>query len=125
MFAEISERNPDAQFAFLAPNDAIRDDLRGRLGRAFANENLDARNHCVLLPRSLNNFDYWNLNLVSDVFLDTFGYSGCVTTLEAVACGLPVVTLPGDFHRGRYIYAILRQLGVMDSSPTAWRNTWR
>ena len=60
-------------------------------------------------------FEYWNLNLVSDVFLDTFGYSGCVTTLEAVACGLPVVTLPGEFHRGRHSYGILRQLGVTET----------
>ena len=38
-----------------------------------------------------------------------------MTTLEAIACGLPVVTLPGEFHRGRHSYAILRQLGVTET----------
>jgi predicted O-linked N-acetylglucosamine transferase (SPINDLY family) len=112
---EIAKRNPDAQFAFLAPNDAIREDFRRRLGRAFADEKLDAVDHCVLIPRSLNSFDYWNLNLISDIYLDTFEFSGGVTTLEAIACGLPVVTLPGEFHRGRHSSAILRRLGVTET----------
>ena len=115
VFAAIAKRLPASQFAFLAPNDLIRDDLCKRLDRAFAADGLKGSDHCVLIPRALNLFDYWNLNLVSDVFLDTFVYSGCVTTLEAVACGLPVVTLPGEFHRGRHSYAILRQLGVTET----------
>ena len=115
VFAQIAKRNRNAQFAFLAPNDAIRENFRARLARAFAREKLDADDYCVLIPRRLNNFDYWNLNLVSDVFLDTFEYSGGVTTLEAIACGLPAVTFPGEFHRGRHSYAILRQLGTAET----------
>jgi protein O-GlcNAc transferase len=32
--------------------------------------------------------------------------------MEAIACGLPVVTLPGGLMRGRHSHAILTQLGV-------------
>ena len=49
------------------------------------------------------------------MFLDTLGWSGCVTTFEAVACGLPVVTLPGKLMRARHSFAILTQLGVTET----------
>src|SRR5262249_13549046 len=55
------------------------------------------------------------LNLLADVFLDTIDWSGGRTTFEAIACALPVVTIPGEFMRGRESYAILRQLGVTDT----------
>ena len=42
-------------------------------------------------------------------------WSGGVTTLEAIACGLPIVTLPGRYMRGRHSYGILTQLGVTDT----------
>lgn len=42
-------------------------------------------------------------------------WSGCNTTCEAIACGLPVVTMPGEFMRGRHTYAILTQLGVTET----------
>ena len=70
--------------------------------------------HCVILPL-LGKFDYWNLNLVADVFLDSLEWSGGVTTLEAIACGLPIVTLPGRYMRGRHSCGILTQLGVTDT----------
>ena len=35
--------------------------------------------------------------------------------LEAIACGLPIVTLPGKFMRGRHSAAILNQLGATET----------
>lgn len=58
---------------------------------------------------------YLNLNCISDVFLDTLSWSGGNTTLEAIACNLPIVTCPGEFMRGRHSYAILKMLGVIDT----------
>ena len=114
LFARIAKRLPAAQFAFLALNDEVAADFRARLQRAFRAEGLDATDHCVVLPL-LGKFDYWNLNLVSDVFLDSLEWSGGVTTLEAIACDLPVVTMPGRYMRGRHSYGILTQLGVTDT----------
>jgi protein O-GlcNAc transferase len=59
--------------------------------------------------------DYFNLNLLSDIFLDTLSWSGCNTTLEAIACGLPVVTCPGKFMRSRHSYGILKMMGVTET----------
>jgi predicted O-linked N-acetylglucosamine transferase (SPINDLY family) len=55
------------------------------------------------------------INLLSDVYLDTFTWSGGNTTLEAIACNLPVVTCPGEFMRGRHSYSFLKMIGVTDT----------
>jgi protein O-GlcNAc transferase len=114
IFARIANRIPTSQFVFIALNDLVAKDFRKRLQRAFAVEGMESSDFCVLLPQ-LRPFDYWNLNLVSDVFLDSLEWSGGVTTLEAIACGLPIVTLPGQFMRGRHSFGILTQLGVTET----------
>ena len=45
---------------------------------------------------------------VGDVYLDSPRWSGGNTTLEAMAVGLPIVTLPGPLMRGRHTAGILR-----------------
>lgn len=55
------------------------------------------------------------INLLSDVYLDTFTWSGGNTSLEAIACNLPIVTCPGEFMRGRHSDSFLKMLGVTDT----------
>lgn len=114
LFVEIAGRVPTAQFVFLIHNELVAADFRRRLDRAFSNAGLNAGRHCVILPAA-NQVEYWNLNLLCDVYLDTMEWSGCNTTMEAIACDLPVVTMPGKFMRGRHSYAILTQLGVTET----------
>ncbi len=114
LLVEIARRVPNSQFVFLTENKLIADDLQKRLDRAFALADLQAGDYCLLLP-ALERFDYWALSLLGDVFLDAIGWSGGVSTFEAIACRLPIVTLPGEFMRGRQSYAILTQLGVTDT----------
>jgi len=114
VFAEIAGRVPSAQFVFLAPNELVAGDFYKRLDRAFSAMGLCAGQHCVMVPQ-MKQLDYWNLNLVCDIYLDTMTWSGCNSTMEAIACDLPVVTTPGEFMRGRHSYAILTQLGVTET----------
>jgi predicted O-linked N-acetylglucosamine transferase (SPINDLY family) len=114
LLAQIAKQIPNAQFVFLTENDFIATDLRRRLDRGFSAENLAAEDYCVFLP-AVERFDYWNLSLIGDVFLDSIGWSGGVSTFEAIACRLPIVTLPGKFMRGRQSFAILKELGVTDT----------
>lgn len=112
IFPAIAHQVKHARFAFLShASQHITDKLRQRMYRAFKEFNLDHEEFCVFLPR-LNHQPYLRLNLAADVFLDTLSWSGGNTTLEAIACGLPVVTCPGEFMRGRHAYGILRQMGV-------------
>ncbi len=115
IFAAIAQQVPQAQFAFLEHSAAAVNQLfQARLQRAFGAVGLRSEDFCVMVPR-LGHVSYLSLNQRSDIFLDTFDWSGGNTTLEAIACGLPVVTRPGAFMRGRHAYGILRMLGVTDT----------
>jgi predicted O-linked N-acetylglucosamine transferase (SPINDLY family) len=46
------------------------------------------------------------------VLLDSLGFSGFNTTMQAVERGLPVVAWEGDFLRGRFASGILREAGL-------------
>jgi protein O-GlcNAc transferase len=115
IFPQIALQVPQAEFAFISHSDiAITAQFKARLERAFASFGLNSEDYCVILPR-LERVDYFNLNLVSDIFLDTFNWSGGNTTLEAIACGLPIVTCPKEFMRSRHAYGILQMMGVTET----------
>jgi predicted O-linked N-acetylglucosamine transferase (SPINDLY family) len=114
LIARIASRVTNSQFVFLATNEVVKHDFQNRMSRAFAAEGLEAADYCVWM-REMDLLDFWNLHLLGDAFLDTVSWSGGVTTFEAVACGLPVVTLPGELMRARHSYAILTQLGVTET----------
>ena len=109
IFAEIARRVPQSQFVFLRG-----ELLKPRLERAFAAVGLKSADYCVFLsiPERL---DYLMINLLSDVYLDTLSWSGGNTTLEAIACNLPVVTCPGEFMRGRHSYSFLKMIEVTET----------
>jgi len=57
------------------------------------------------------------------IALDTFPYSGCTTTCEALWMGVPVITLAGDESRSRMSLSVMRQIGLNDfvaESPEAY-----
>ena len=80
-----------------------------KASKRFSACGLQTGNHCILLSE-LDRFSYWNLLLHGDVFLDAMGWSGGVSAFEAIACHLPIVTLPGTLMRSRQSYAILTHL---------------
>jgi predicted O-linked N-acetylglucosamine transferase (SPINDLY family) len=88
--------------------------LEKRLERAFLSLGLNSQDYCLFLtiPERL---DYLMINLLSDVYLDTFTWSGGNTSLEAIACNLPIVTCPGEFMRGRHSDSFLKMLGITET----------
>jgi len=115
VFARIAAAVPDSQFLFINPrSDPLMNRLRYRLDAAFGRHGLDAGKHVVMLPY-LTPGQYAALNRRADVYLDSIGWSGGNTTLEAVAEELPVVTLPGALMRGRHSSAILTRIGVSET----------
>jgi len=116
IFPEIIQQVPQAQILFLAStvNQVIAKKFIKRLEIIFSAYGLDFHNHCQVLPL-LNTEDYSNLFLLSDIFLDTFSWSGGSTTLIALYNSLPIVTCPGDLARGRYTYGILQRMGLTET----------
>jgi predicted O-linked N-acetylglucosamine transferase (SPINDLY family) len=108
---------PEAVLVFLAhASTGVTAAFRDRLTRAFAASGLSFDARCRILPR-LDERTYLALNRAADLFLDTPDWSGGNTCLEALACGLPVVTLPGAFLRGRHSAAMLAALGLDAPGP--------
>ncbi len=112
IFPMIAQKAPNAFFVFISHrNRIVTNRLKQRLQRAFEKHHLDFDHFCHFSPR-LNAEEFMSLNMASDVFLDTIEWSGGKTTLEAISAGLPVVTLPGRFMRGRHAYAMLKRMGI-------------
>jgi protein O-GlcNAc transferase len=116
VFARIAREVGNAQFVFIASprGEEVTAAFRRRLARAFAAEGLDVARHVVMLGRLLT-ADFVGVARVSDVFLDSIGWSGCNSALECLDANLPIVTWPGPFMRGRHCAAILRMLGVTET----------
>ena len=115
IYPRIALAVPRAIFIFIShQSSAATEKFRTRLRSAFSSFGLDADRHCHFNKR-LGFNAFLNLNLVSDVLLDSMDWSGGKTTLEAITCNLPVVTLPGRFMRGRHAYAMLRMMGVLET----------
>ena len=122
VFPRIAGHAGDSQFLFIAHQDeesAVTIQFRERLKAAFQRFNMSDESHVVFLP-SLSPARYHAVNSISDVFLDSIGWSANNSTFEAIACNLPVVTMPGSLMRQRHCSGILSMLGVTDtiaSSP--------
>jgi protein O-GlcNAc transferase len=62
--------------------------------------------------------DFFALMRRAQVCLDTLGFSGFNTALQAVECDLPLVAYEGRFMRGRLASAILRKINHDDLVAT-------
>jgi predicted O-linked N-acetylglucosamine transferase (SPINDLY family) len=62
----------------------------------------------------LTRTDYLSLLVAADVVLDPVHFGGGNTSYTALALGLPIVTWPSEFLRGRLTYAMYRQMGFTD-----------
>ncbi|MFN0318579.1 MAG: hypothetical protein ACKVQA_26430 [Burkholderiales bacterium] len=116
VFSAIASQIPRSKFVFIQSlhSPEVTKIFQNRLADAFAGYDLDWQCHCCFVSR-LQSQEYFSLNLVSDIYLDTIEWSGGNTTLEAIACGLPIVTTPGTFMRGRHSSAMLQQMGIGDT----------
>ncbi len=116
VFPRIAAEVKDCQFLFLRGrfSQGIHERFWQRMRRAFQAHDLAAEEYVVLLPE-LSPAEYAAYNALGDIYLDSIGWSGGNTTLEALPHGLPIVTLPGSLMRGRHTYAILQQMGIRDT----------
>jgi protein O-GlcNAc transferase len=112
VFADIMAADPQAVILFFqATWPAITQAFGARLSRAMAARGLAARGQIKFLPRVDEN-GFRGLLAMADVVLDTLHWSGGNTSLDALSVGVPIVTLPGEFMRGRQTMAMLQAMGA-------------
>ena len=115
VFPEIARRLTHCQFIFFfaASYPEWTRRLQGRLQRAFASANVPFDRHVVFIA-SLPRSEFHGLMGRAEVYLDTIGFSGFNSAMEAIGCGLPVVTREGRFMRGRLASGILKRIGLVE-----------
>lgn len=112
VFVDIAQHDKAAVFVFFDSQESgARNVFDSRIARAFDQAGIDGVGRFLFLqPRA--RADYLQVNMACDVMLDTLRFSGGNTSLDALHAGLPIVTCPGRFMRGRQSMAMLRHLGV-------------
>ena len=114
IFVLIAKKLSKCQFLFFeSPEGAISTVLKNRLSKAFEVENLNAADFIRMVPWQKTEA-FYGLMQKADVFLDTIGFSGFNTAIQAIECGLPIVTREGLFLRGRLASGILRRMGMTE-----------
>lgn len=112
LIAQVLARDPRGKAVMFAANHrGLTDRFVARLDPLLRERGMSVAERIIFLPY-MTHGAYLRLNRLCDVMLDTLHWSGGNTSLDALACGLPVVTLPGAFMRGRQSMAMLRLIGV-------------
>ena len=75
----------------------------------------DVAGRVGFLDHQRNN-DFLHLLTLADAVLDSTHFCGGTTTAQALAVGAPVVTLPGEFMRGRITDGCYRRMGMSELS---------
>ncbi len=114
IYPRIAQQVGNCQFVFISTKPHLTDKFYKRIAEAFKQGNLNPDEYLVILPR-VDQQQYHKLNQLSDVFLDTISWSGNNSSFEAIACNLPIVTLPGSLMRQRHCAGILTMIGVMET----------
>lgn len=114
LLAEIARGIGKCQLVFFSATPVeLSQKLEKRLTKVFADRSLRFADYAVFIrwqPRDA----FFALMKHASIFLDTIGYSGFTTAMQAAQCGLPIVTREGKFMRGRFSSGILKRMGVTE-----------
>ncbi len=118
-YVEIARRVGRCQMVFFRQdtNPLLSDAVFARMAAVFAEAGLDFADYVRPIPWQTH-ARFYGLMQRADLFLDTIGFSGFNTAIQAIECGLPVVTMEGKFMRGRLASGILRQMDMPELVAT-------
>jgi tetratricopeptide (TPR) repeat protein len=108
---DIIKRLPNCQLIFMQDLYGASTILQRRLRDHLEKAGISFDKHILFLP-PLSRQGFSALMKQSVALLDTIGISGFNTAMQAIGCGLPIITREGSFMRTRCASAILRILGL-------------
>jgi len=112
LLVEVARRCQPCKLVFFrAEPESLSILLEQRLRQAFQAAGLDFDQFVRFVPwqRQAEFFGWLDR---ADVFLDTIGFSGFNTAMQAIERGTPIVAWEGNFMRGRFASGILRRAGL-------------
>lgn len=118
MLIEIVKRLGQCRLVFFNHRTELSQALKSRLEEKFIAANLSIDDHIVFAPW-LESDEFYHLMYQSSVFLDTVGFSGFNTAIQAIDCALPIVTKEGQFMRGRLAAGLLKRIGLSQLVATS------
>lgn len=117
IFPRIAREVDKCQFVFIQHHRStyITEMFHNRLKKSFASFGLRSDDYCLFLPH-LEPQRFVAAIGQCDILLDSIGWSGCNSTLESLPHDLPIVTMLGTLMRGRHSMAILKMMGVTETT---------
>lgn len=108
IFVEIAKKVGACTFVFFESYPlALSEILHKRIEKRFEEAGLSFDSYVVFIPwQHISSF--FSIMQQADIFLDTIGFSGFNTTMQAIECELPIVAFEGKLMRGRFASGILR-----------------
>jgi len=103
---------PDTEVAGLRRNHSRPDTWRGLFVPAIAESTHCDRTYHLLAQPAMDGVPTSTSD--GNVVLDTVHFNGMNSSLECLAMGTPVVTLPTTFQRGRHTQAMYRKMEIPD-----------
>jgi predicted O-linked N-acetylglucosamine transferase (SPINDLY family) len=107
---KLFRKNSGGRLVFFRSKAELQDRaLELRLRSAFAAGGVDFDARVSIIP-FLDRARFFGLLRESALMLDTLGFSGFNTALQAAEGGIPMLTFDGDFLRGRLASGVMRRL---------------
>ncbi|MBX2860814.1 MAG: hypothetical protein KTR14_06240, partial [Vampirovibrio sp.] len=108
--ADILRQDPEGQLVLIEMAVAPRHQaVQARMEKNIP----DVIDRIHFLPR-MSHADFTDLLVTINVLLDPIYFGGGITTYEALAVGTPIVTMPGEFMRGRVTYGCYKKMDMLD-----------
>jgi len=111
VLVEIAKRLGKCKFVFFDQQKNWSKILKDRLETQFHKANLVIDEYIVFIPW-LSPEEFYGLMEQADLFLDSLGFSGFNTAMQAIDCALPIATREGKFMRGRLAGGILKRMSL-------------
>jgi predicted O-linked N-acetylglucosamine transferase (SPINDLY family) len=106
------EANRTGRLVFFAGNRGwMYKQLESRLREVFERAAIDFDARVCIIPQ-VDRSRFFGLMQHSALMLDTIGFSGFNTALQAIECGLPILAFEGAFMRGRLASCLMRRMDL-------------
>ena len=111
ILADIAKRLGKGKLIFFDYQNNFTQILKLRLKKVFNEANLVLGDYVVFIPW-LKPGEFYGLMKCADVYIDTIGFSGFNSAMQAVDCTLPIVTRECNFMRGNFASGILKKMAI-------------
>jgi protein O-GlcNAc transferase len=111
ILADIARRLGKGKLIFFDYQTNFTQILKLRLKKVFNEANLALSDYVVFIPWQKPG-EFYGLMKCADVYLDTIGFSGFNSAMQAVDCALPIVAKECNFMRGNFASGILKKMAI-------------